>query len=90
MTIAEKIGALFDNDGHRYKEAEHDLFEICEDEQYYKLQNWEKGATRYEFKDGSAIVIAGECWDYGFEGVQCTCWKEAGHFLEYCEMRTDK
>lgn len=65
-TIADQIAAQFGNDGLNWHDAENrHLDEVCE---ALTSREWRDGyrtgdTYRYEFADGSAIVVAGDCWD---------------------------
>lgn len=85
-TIAEQISEQFNNDGLCFQNNDKDLSDILEKHCIDKMQSWSRGATRFEFSDGSAIVVAGECWDLGFYNTECTCFKHEGHCNKYCEL----
>ena len=74
-TYAEEIAARFGNDGREWIDADGNELEevlvastaICE---------WRDGRNtdvrRYTLADGSAILLAGDCWDVGFADCWCS------------------
>ena len=75
MTNAEEIAARYDNDGLHWIDADGvELEELlvsmrapCE---------WRDGrgtdVRRYTLSDGSAILLAGDCWDIGYADCWCS------------------
>lgn len=66
-TIAEQIAERFNNNGQQWVDADGEHIETaCNDEGQYEAQG---ETARYEFFDGSAIVITGGGWDIGFDAA---------------------
>lgn len=74
MTKAEQIAKMFGDDGQsflcrgEYLSETRTLTEICDLQCVRKERGRESydedgDLTRYEFHDGSAIVVAESCWD---------------------------
>lgn len=92
MTTAQKIAEQFGNDGQQWTDAEGRRFEDVCAEQSDRVLHHQRGIAgapvRYEFSDGSALVVAGDGWDLGFPGedLECYCWPEAngGRHTEEC------
>lgn len=75
-TTAQKIAEQFGNDGQQFTDDEgHELACVCRDMGAIHpgaTFNSEGGKTRYEFRDGSAIVVQdGYAWD--LRHPRCTC-----------------
>lgn len=81
-TVAQQIADDFDNDGMRFtSDAGEFLFDVLESRCSDKDRNWEREATRFNFDDGSSIVVSGLAWDLGTDRG-CHCWEGAGHTAE--------
>ena len=81
LSTAETIGALFNNDGQQHDTAEgQTIDEVCRAAAPNPEREGEK--TRYEFADGSSIIVTMEAWDYGLPG-ECFCFEGGGH-SDYC------
>lgn len=75
-TTAQKISAMFYNDGQRFKtKYGKSLFAACRERGTWP--DTDGDAERWAFPDGSVITIAGEGWDLGYP--DCFCWRGAGH-----------
>lgn len=81
-TIAERVSALFDEDGHVWADAEgRDLEEVGKAVDPGRVQRTEDlaaGLVRYLYSDGSSIVAAESGWDLGY-GEDCWCWQGDEH-----------
>ena len=94
MTIAKKIAEMFGNDGQQWTTklcglVEADVDEVCS--QYCTDPGRRGESTRYEFDDGSAIVVTPGGWDFGHPApCTCHCWPEAyrGGHADECEERS--
>lgn len=76
MTQAEKISALFHDDGQRfYTDDGTSLHDVCSGAALRSLTT--RDTTKYLFRDDSAITVAGGGWDLGYP--ECGCWQGAGH-----------
>ena len=85
---AQRIADLFDNDGQNFMGADgSDLTELVIDKSCGNIHRPWTEAIRYEFTDGSSIVIAGAAWDLGLDNRECTCWAGVGHSDE-CDERS--
>ena len=91
MTTAMKISAMFNDDGQKFhvQDGSEDglsLTAACEDNGGERLSDGWDG-ERYDFPDGSCIVICGGGWDLGFDGCRCFCWPEAnwGNHADDCD-----
>jgi hypothetical protein len=76
MTIAEQIATRFGNDGMQWEDKDgQNLADVCLEEARYHEQDWDKHLDRYEFADGTAIVLGESGWDiegkvkWGWAGV---------------------
>lgn len=79
-TTADTISARFGDDGQKFTNAAGErLSYVCDEVAVDVHRNDERDATRYQFADGSAIIIAGDGWDLGIAGATCHCWAGAGH-----------
>ena len=83
-TTAQTIAELFGNDGQCFV-AEIQIEEICEQHsgRVGKTINSKRQATLYRFLDDSAIVVAGDAWDYLHPDCSCGCCFE-GASLPQC------
>jgi hypothetical protein len=80
-TIAEQIAARFGDDGQQWEDADGvALWDACKAAGGSADQFWELEATRYEFDDGSALVLTPGGWDIGMPGTdrRCICWPSVG------------
>lgn len=80
MTTAQKIACRFDNDGQVFEKNGVWITDVCKSQA--KEEEWEHGyntgdTVKYIFSDGSIIVVAGDCWDFGYEN--CFCLRTSGH-----------
>ncbi len=85
MTIAQQIATRFNNDGQTWtapsdnpsnSAGEDHIQDVCLD--LAEDTSHTAGADRYDFADGSSIVITSSAWDLGLPGG-CFCWEGAGH-----------
>jgi len=87
MTKAKQIASQYDNDGQCFED--YDGMHITHPCGGLALFEDTRGdSTRYEFRDGSAIVITGGGWDVGHPApAACHCWPDANHggHQEDCE-----
>jgi len=87
MTIAETIAALLGDDGQVFTARDgRTLDEVCRDVgARVTTDGFDK--TRYDFDDGSSIVVAGAAWDLGLPGG-CYCWEGAngGRHADECRV----
>jgi hypothetical protein len=79
-TTAEQISAIFDDDGSRATGRDgRKLLDVIEAHSPTTSRSDDRSATRYDFADGSAIIVAGGAWDLGIDGCSCHCWRGGGH-----------
>ncbi len=79
MTTAEKIALQFENDGQVFEVDDIHIADVCQDVAWYP-PSVTSDSERYEFTDGSAIVVTGGGWDLGFPApATCHCWPNANH-----------
>jgi hypothetical protein len=84
QTTAEEISERFNDDGQCFTDGSGwGLAEACEAQA--KWTSIRDKGTRYDFDDGSSIVVVGDAWDIGFDGTDCLCWQGAGHHDE-CQI----
>lgn len=63
-TIAQQIAERFGNDGQNWLDAYcTPLTDVLRDHMCDRVYNCPTFTERYEFKDGSAILVSGDCWD---------------------------
>lgn len=80
MTTAQTIANLLNNDGQQFETSDGTPVDtLCDAHCPNPEQDWERGATRWNFDDGSSIIIAGEAWDFGIADSECCCFDGAGH-----------
>lgn len=88
MNQAEKIAAMFGNDGQQWATADGEsLDDACEAAGgviTYR-DGWGTDTYKYTFADGSVITVAGAAWDFGYE--DCWCWAGLGHDDEPCTAK---
>ena len=76
-STAETIGALFNDDGQQHETSDgQTIDEVCRANGARPDREGEK--ARYEFADGSSIIITTEAWDYGLPGG-CHCFDGGGN-----------
>lgn len=79
-TQAQLIADLFGNDGQRFiSDDGTDIADLLINKSVDNFHRPWTEAIRYEFADGSSIVIAGAAWDLGLDDRECTCWAGVGH-----------
>mgnify|MGYP006908253567 CR=1 FL=1 len=81
-TVAHRVAERFHDDGQRFQDdAGIELETVCE-ELAVGISHRERGIAgapiRFEFLDGSSIVVGGEAWDFGLPGG-CFCMEGNGH-----------
>lgn len=78
MNTAEKIAADFGNDGAQFFGGPDELHLelVCRQAGAYVSKNHERDTVALNFRDGSAIVIAGgSSWDIRHPACECGhCW----------------
>jgi hypothetical protein len=78
MTTAENIAARFNNDGQIFEIGGVQIIDVCRDTSTAHRVNRAGDSERFEFSDGSAIVISGGGWSIGFSApATCHCWSDA-------------
>ena len=64
MNIAQQIAAQFNNDGQRFTDSQQNQLEVvCLERCEFQARQESTETDRYEFSNGSAIFVAGPCWD---------------------------
>ena len=77
MSTAHEIADLFDGDGQCFETAAgRELTEVCDKQSVSVSRDYDK--ARYNFQDGSAIVIVGSGWDLAAPGCDAYCWEDVG------------
>ena len=84
MTTAQIISAKLDNDGQKFDTVDGiSIDTLCADVHGAGYPSFRDGhgtdTYRYNFADGSAIVVAGGCWDLSVDDYPCYCMAGAGH-----------
>lgn len=95
MTIAEDVARIFDDNGQIFESAHGatslTIDKACENRSIREIRKY--GCIRYEFTDGSAIILTAGGWDIGFPApATCYCWAgELGpvRFREHSECPTE-
>lgn len=91
-TLAQKISAMFQNDGQRFEtDIGTQLDVVCDKYVGGKLTYRDGHGTdtyRWDFEDGSSIVVMGACWDIGMS-QDCFCGAEEGHQGTTCKLSPD-
>jgi len=84
MSTAERIAAHFGDDGQNWIDGNGEsLGDYVTPYAETTDHDDQRGTTRVQFADGSAIVMAGAGWDLGFSApATCHCWQGAGHNCE--------
>jgi hypothetical protein len=89
-TTAARVAAMFGNDGQQFSLADgRDVERVCRDLGARfpdAIFNRENGRVRYEFRDGSAIIVqSGYAWDLRHPKCTCGwCWDSNGAALPGC------
>lgn len=85
MTIAERISSLAGDDGQNFPD---EFLDALETEAIRKEQSWNRGATKYIFPDGSAIVEKGPDWDFALApgNDMCFCLADDEHHSRFCPL----
>jgi hypothetical protein len=81
MTTAERIARRFNDDGQTFEVDGIQIIDACRDTAPgVPRVNRAGDSERYEFRDGSAIVISGGGWSIGFPSpATCHCWLDANY-----------
>ena len=86
-TTAERIAARYDNDGQRWHAVDdgRNIDSVCAGAGT-ATHNDERDATRYDFADGSALVVSGGGWDQPLsaETAGCFCWAGCQEHAREC------
>ena len=91
MTTAEHIALQFKNDGQIFEVDGIHIADICYDSTPHG-PDIIGDSERYEFIDGSAIVLTGGAWDIGFPApATCHCWPDGsgGRHNDDCDDTDD-
>ncbi len=79
MNIAESIAEQFENDGQVFEDK--DELTLDQECRAYTRPDYLYGhgtdIYKYVFSDRSVIIVAGDCWDFGY--VNCWCMNGNGH-----------
>lgn len=80
-TVAERIGALYGNDGQKSQGLE----EACV-ARGGRAVLWGYDWEKWRFPDGSAIVVQAGVWDYALDPADdgCHCWEGEGEHNATC------
>ena len=78
-TIAQQVAREMGDDGTRFRSGRTGapLDEVCEAADGCSTTVGYR-ALRWDFPDGSSIVVCGNAWDMGLLGG-CACWEGADH-----------
>jgi len=91
QTAAQKISTLLGDDGLRWESRDgRGIAQLCEDHGAsgpYGQSGRGTMPERYDFDDGSSIVVTDGGWDLGLS-QDCYCWVGVGHD-ENCTLDTD-
>ena len=87
MTAAEGIANRFNNDGQCWRDSSgvriYDIVQANAASVCGVLRGNVGDSERFEFADGSAIVITGGGWDMGYPApCACHCWISQPHHCE--------
>ena len=84
LTTAQRVAAEMGQDGSRFTGYNGvDLDEIC-DRLGGELIEVHASLGRYQFADGSGVIISEDSWDLALDPM-CWCRMDAGHDPENCE-----
>jgi len=80
MTIADTISAHYNDDGQNWGEDDNgeDIYDMCA--RLGTVGAKDHDNTRFDFSDGSNLVLGTEAWDYGYPGAECCCWMACDHW----------
>ena len=63
-TIAQRISSAFGDDGQKFSAGGRQIDDVCRAACSHPRQDpTEPSRYRYEFSDGSALIIDSQCWD---------------------------
>ena len=75
---AELIAERFEVGTSWVSDTNEQLIDTLEAESTDKDQDWERELTKYQFEDGSSVVLSVGAWDIGPTNVDgCFCWPAA-------------
>ena len=90
MTQAQKIAERFGDDGQLWEDGDGaSLVDALENAGGRCWSDLATNPQRWEFADGSAIIISDGAWDLGITSTDsddrrdCTCWSEDGVTCRY-------
>ena len=79
-TVAQRIAAGFQSCGTCWTDAHGlELHDVLHAYSPWPDRDDRHDAARWNFSDGSSIVIAGDCWDFGHDDTDCQCLGGGGH-----------
>jgi hypothetical protein len=81
MTTAQEISSLLEDDGQRFETRDGiEIDYLCKAKRPERTfrDGYGTDTYRYDFADGSAIVITDAAWDLAPEGCTGFCWADAG------------
>lgn len=80
QTIAQQISDSMDNDGSLADNATREkFFRVLRAQDPVRVSTGREDVTRYEFRDGSSIVVMDGAWDLGIDDERhCGCWLASG------------
>ena len=79
MTDADRVAKRFDFDGQKFTvevpyAGKTNIWRAIESTGGLRVSFDGIDRERYEFRDGSSLVICGDCWDLGFPGHLSGCY----------------
>lgn len=85
MDIAEKIMARYGNDGLTWRdEGDVPVWAACEQANgkrtEYRVGRSREVDVRFDFEDGSNLVLSAGGWGPGYNHCDCPCWADQPHW----------
>jgi len=89
ITTAQALAGLLDNDGRRFSPVGNsatldDLARSVGGRRTFR-DGWRTATYRWDFRDGSAIIVAGDGWDFPLSPAEgCFCWEGGRQHQDGC------
>ena len=72
MTTAQTIAAIFNNDGQCHDSDAGSIYDLCKARGFAGASDADN--QRWDFADGSCLILGSEAWDYGHDDTGCVCF----------------